>query len=581
MTQAIELAATPLSSASRNKWLIALSVALGALLEVVDTSIVNVALTDIQASLGATLSEVSWVVSSYAVANVIILPMTAWLGQRFGKKRYFVFSLVAFTLSSIMCGMATTLPMLVIARVIQGLGGGGLLAKAQSILFETFPPSEQAMAQGFFGVVVIAGPAIGPTLGGYLTTNVNWRWIFFINIPIGILAVFMCLAFLPEDEKKDANAPVPGIDWLGIGLLTAGLGALQTVLEEGQTDDWFASPLIRDFTAIAVVAMGLFVWRELTARAPVVDLRVLRHRSLWAGSILSVVVGMALYGALFAVPIFAQTIMHYTAQQTGMLLLPGALASAVAFPLAARMLGKTDPRYLIALGALVLASAVIALSRLSPTTGTDDLFWPLIVRSFGTVMMFLPLSLATLGPVPKKDIGGASAFYNLTRQLGGSIGVALLTTLLARRNVWHRTVLVEKLVAGSAVVDERVAADGARPGGRRARSGDGQAASPDGAERDRQQPGVGALVRRHVPGDRGAHLLHAAAHLPARQALPRGGAHHRRALTPLVPRRRRKETAPRTPGTAESEMCADAPPRVWCPGSGRSCSRADGSSAFR
>ena len=456
MTQAIELAATPLSSASRNKWLIALAVALGALLEVVDTSIVNVALTDIQASLGATLSEVSWVVSSYAVANVIILPMTAWLGQRFGKKRYFVFSLVAFTLSSILCGMATTLPMLVIARVIQGLGGGGLLAKAQSILFETFPPSEQAMAQGFFGVIVIAGPAIGPTLGGYLMTNVNWRWIFFINIPVGIVAVFMCLAFLPEDEKKDANAPVPGIDWLGIGLLTAGLGALQTVLEEGQTDDWFASPLIRDFTAIAVVAMGLFVWRELTARAPVVDLRVLRHRSLWAGSILSVVVGMALYGALFAVPIFAQTIMHYTSQQTGMLLLPGALASAVAFPLAARMLGKIDPRYLIALGALVLASAVIALSRLSPTTGTDDLFWPLIVRSFGTVMMFLPLSLATLGPVPKKDIGGASAFYNLTRQLGGSIGVALLTTLLARRNVWHRTVLVEKLVAGSAVVDERV-----------------------------------------------------------------------------------------------------------------------------
>src|SRR5277367_1790349 len=275
------------------------------------------------------------------------------------------------------------------------------------------------MAQGFFVVVVIAGPAICPSLGGYLTTNVNWSWIFFINIPIGILAVFMCLAFLPEDEKKDAHATVPAIDWLGIGLLTAGLGALQTVLEEGQTDDWFASSFIRSFTAIAVVAMGLFVWRELTARAPVVDLRILRYRSVWAGSILSVIVGMALYGALFAVPIFAQTIMHYTAQQTGMLLLPGALASAVAFPLAARMLGKMDPRVLIALGALVLGSAVIALSRLSPTTGTDDLFWPLIIRSFGTVMMFLPLSLATLGPVPKKDIGAASGFFNLTRQLGG------------------------------------------------------------------------------------------------------------------------------------------------------------------
>jgi DHA2 family multidrug resistance protein len=456
VTQSIELAPAAPDAAASKKWFIALAVALGALLEVVDTSIVNVALTDIQASLGATLSEVSWVVSSYAVANVIILPMTAWLGHRFGKKKYFVFSLIAFTISSVMCGMATSLPMLVIARVIQGLGGGGLLAKAQSILFETFPPEEQAMAQGFFGVVVIAGPAIGPTLGGYLTTNVNWRWIFFINIPIGILAVFMCLTFLPEDEKKEANARVPAIDWLGIGLLTAGLGALQTVLEEGQTDDWFESSFICYFAAIAVVAMGLFIWRELTTKAPVVDLRVLRYRSVWAGSILSVVIGMALYGALFAVPIFAQSIMHYTAQQTGMLLLPGALASAVAFPLAARLLGKMDPRALIVIGALVLASAVIALGRLSPSTGADDLFWPLIVRSFGTVMMFLPLSLATLGPVPKKDVGAASAFYNLTRQLGGSIGVALLTTLLARRNVWHRTVLVEKLVAGSAGVEQRV-----------------------------------------------------------------------------------------------------------------------------
>jgi DHA2 family multidrug resistance protein len=312
------------------------------------------------------------------------------------------------------------------------------------------------MAQGFFGVVVIAGPAIGPTLGGYLTTNVNWRWIFFINIPIGILAVLMCTAFLPADETKAAGTKVPAIDWLGIGLLTAGLGALQTVLEEGQTDDWFASPFIRDFAVVAAASLALFVWRELTVKAPVVDLRVLRYRSLWAGSILSVVVGMALYGALFAVPIFAQGIMHYTAQQTGMLLLPGALASAVAFPLAARLLGKFDPRALIAVGALILASAVIALGRLSPTTGADDLFWPLIVRSFGTVLMFLPLSLATLGPVPKKDVAAASAFYNLTRQLGGSIGVALLTTLLARRNVWHRTVLVEKLVAGSTAVETRV-----------------------------------------------------------------------------------------------------------------------------
>jgi DHA2 family multidrug resistance protein len=441
--------------AAVNKWAIAVAVSLGALLEVIDTSIVNVALTDIQAAMGASLTEVSWVVSSYAVSNVIILPMTAWLGHRFGKKRYFVFSLLAFTFASVMCGLATSLPVLILARVMQGLGGGGLLAKAQSILFETFPKEEQAMAQGFFGVIVIAGPAIGPTLGGYLTTNVNWRWIFFINIPFAVAATFMCLAFLPPDEKTKTTTVAP-IDWYGIGLLTVGLGALQTVLEEGQTDDWFDSSFIRTFAIAAAVGLGLFVWREMTTKDPVVDLRVLRYRSLWSGSILSVVIGMALYGALFAVPIFAQTTMGYTAQQTGILLLPGAIASGFAFPLAARLLSWIDPRVMLTGGALVLAGAVLRLGQLSPATGYWELFWPLIFRSIGTVFMFLPLNMATLGPIPKKDVSSASGFFNLTRQLGGSIGVALLTTLLARRNVMHRTVLVAKLVGGSQFVEQRL-----------------------------------------------------------------------------------------------------------------------------
>jgi DHA2 family multidrug resistance protein len=459
MTQAAALepstTALPTTRApGANKWLIAVAVSLGALLEVVDTSIVNVALTDIQSALGATLTEVSWVVSSYAVANVIILPMTAWLGDRFGKKRYFVFSLVAFTVASVMCGLATSLPMLIAARVLQGLGGGGLLAKAQSILFETFPKEEQAMAQGFFGVIVIAGPAIGPTLGGYLTTNVDWRWIFFINIPVAVAATIMCLTFLPADDKSKKT--VAAIDWLGIGLLTAGLGCLQTVLEEGQTDDWWDSAFICTFAVVSAVALVAFVIREMTTPSPVVDLRVLRYRSLWSGSIMSVVVGMALYGALFAVPIFAQTTMGYTAQQTGMLLLPGAIASAFAFPLAARLLSWIDPRVMLTGGALVLAGSVLSLGKLSPQTGYDELFWPLIFRSFGTVFMFLPLNMATLGPVPKKDVSSASGFFNLTRQLGGSIGVALLTTLLARRNAMHRTVLVAKLVAGGQAAEQRI-----------------------------------------------------------------------------------------------------------------------------
>jgi MFS transporter, DHA2 family, multidrug resistance protein len=436
-----------------SKWAVAIAVAMGALLEVIDTSIVNVALSDIQTSIGATLTEASWLVSSYAVANVIVLPMTAFLGARFGKKRYFVFSLLGFTIASVMCGLATNLPMLIVARVLQGLMGGGLLAKAQAFLFETFPKHEQPMAQAFFGAVVIAGPAIGPTLGGYIVTNFDWRWIFFVNVPFGALAVLLCLHYLPRDgEVRDSSR----IDWLAIALLALGLGSLQTFLEEGNGDDWFESPLICALGASSLLGLALFVWRELVSDRPVVDLRVLRHRSLWAGSLLSIVVGMALYGALFAVPLFAQGVMQFTPQQTGMLLLPGALTSALAMPLVGKLARRTDPRAVLASGGLVLTGALFLLTSLSPQTGEGDLFWPLIVRAFGTTMMFLPLNLATLGAIPKAEVGAATGFFNLTRQLGGSVGVALLSSLLSQRQAFHRAVLVEKLGASDPQVLERV-----------------------------------------------------------------------------------------------------------------------------
>jgi DHA2 family multidrug resistance protein len=448
------LASSRAPAAAVNKWLVAVAVALGALLEVVDTSIVNVALTDMQNALGATLSEVSWVVSSYAVANVIILPLTAWLGLRFGKKRYFIFSLIAFTAASVLCGVSTNLTTLIIARVLQGLGGGGLLAKAQAILFETFPKEEQAMAQGFFGAIVIAGPTIGPTLGGYITTNIDWRWIFFINVPVGIAAVMMCLAFLPADDPGDRETG--SVDWGAIALLAIGLGSLQTMLEEGQSEDWFESPWIILAAITAVVGLASFVYRTLRAERPVVDLRVLRYRSLWAGSILSIVIGMGLYGTMFAVPIFAQSVLHLTAQQTGLMMMPGALTSAFAMPIIARLLGKLDARAVLVLGGSILIAALVLLGRLSPQTGEDDFFFPLIVRAFGTTCMFLPLSLATIGPIPKKDVSSASGFYNLTRQLGGSIGVAILATILARRSAFHRSVMVEKLASSDVHVMERV-----------------------------------------------------------------------------------------------------------------------------
>jgi DHA2 family multidrug resistance protein len=437
-----------------NKWAVAVAVATGALLEIIDTSIVNVALADIQSSVGATLSQVSWVVSSYAVANVIILPMAAWLGQRFGKKRYFVFSLIGFTAASVLCGLSTSLPMLIAARVLQGLMGGGLLSKAQAYLYETFPREEQAAAQGFFGAIVIAGPVIGPTLGGFITTHSDWRWIFFVNVPVGIGAVLLCLHALPNDTKREQkDAPV---DWLAIGMLALGLGSMQTVLEEGNSEDWFSSPMIVVLSVLTVVALYAFVMRELESESPVVDLRVLRYRSLWAGSLLSIVVGIALYGALFAIPIFAQSIMHYTSEQTGLLLLPGALTSAFTMIVATRFVRKFDPRRVLVLGGLGLVGSLIWVSRLSISTGEPQLFWPLVLRAAATPLMFLPLNLATLGPIPRKDVAAATGFFNLTRQLGGSIGVAMLSTILDHRMAFHRSTLVEHVVAGDPRTVERL-----------------------------------------------------------------------------------------------------------------------------
>lgn len=423
------------------RWAIAATASLGAILEVIDTSIVNVALTDIQASLGATITEVGWVVTSYAIANVILIPLTAWLGDYFGKKTYFIFSLIGFTISSVMCGVSSNLAMLIISRIIQGLCGGGLLAKAQAILFETFPPEEQGVAQAVFGVGVIAGPAIGPTLGGYLTDGLGWRWIFFVNIPFGILAVAMAWTFLLKDKNKGEQQN-RSVDWWGIALLVIAVGSFQTVLEEGQKDYWFESSFISTLTMVGFIGLGLFIWRELSAKHPAVDLRVLRHRSLAAGSLYSGILGMGLYGALFVVPIFAQSILQFTATQTGLLLAPGALASAITMIMLGKLSGKVDARLLIASGAIGMALVMFQLSSITPQTGTDDLFWPMIERGAVTVLMFLPLSLASLAPLPKEDISAGSGFYNLTRQLGGSVGIAILTMLLDRREAFHRAMLV-------------------------------------------------------------------------------------------------------------------------------------------
>lgn len=436
------------------KWAIALTVSLGAILEVIDVSIVNVALTHMQGNLGATLSEIGWVITGYGMANVVIIPLTAWLDDFFGKKTYFIFSLVAFTLASVLCGLATNLPMLIFARVLQGLGGGSMLGKAQSIMFQTFPKEEQGTAQAVFGLGVIVGPAIGPTLGGYLTDMLNWRWIFFINIPFGILATILALTFLPEDEpnrKKPAS-----IDWSGIALLAIGLGTMQVVLEQGHQEDWFDSQFITAFTLISILSIIVFIWWELRVEHPAVDLRVLRYRSVVGGSLYSIVLGAGLYGALFVIPIFAQGYLNFTATQTGEMLIPSAIASGVAMVVTGQLVRKFDPRILIAAGAIITAGVMFALSNINPDTGAPQLFWPLVWRGLGSVMMFLPLSIATLGSLPKNDIPAASGFYNLTRQLGGSLGIAILTTMLAHREAVNRSALVERVSVFRQAAAERI-----------------------------------------------------------------------------------------------------------------------------
>ena len=428
------------------KWAILLSSCLGAMMETVDTSIVNVAIPDMRGNLGATLSEIGWVSTGYSMANVIIIPLTAWLGMKFGRKNYFLFSLASFTVASVLCGMADSLGSLIAARVLQGLAGGGLLAKAQSLLFETFPPAEQGMASALFGLGVIVGPAIGPTLGGIITDTLDWRWIFYVNVPVGLAAIWMTSTFLPDDDQVHrAEGKVATVDWWGILWLSMGLGGFQLVLEQGQQEDWFSSPFIRWTSLISLASLIFFVRQEFSTPHPAVDLRVLRHKALMAGSLYSIVLGFGLYGAIFVIPIFAQSQLHFTATKTGLMLLPGSLASAVVMVLFGKFLKDYDQRALIAMGALILCISMWALGDLSPQTGEDDLFWPLIGRGVGTALIFLPLSIAALGGIPRTEIPAAAGLFSLTRQMGGSIGIAVLTTMLERCELMHRGDLVNQI----------------------------------------------------------------------------------------------------------------------------------------
>ena len=438
--------ALPQDNGDPHKYLIAFAVVLAALMQVIDSSIVNVALPDMMGNLGASLDEIAWVTTGYILASVIIIPLTGWLGSLLGRKRYFVGSIVLFTFASFACGASHSLGALVFWRIVQGLGGGALMTVSQAVLFEAFPKREAGTAMALFGLGVMVGPTIGPTLGGWLTDNYGWPWIFYINLPVGIAAAMMIAAYVhdPAHQKRP-----PRIDYQGIALLAVSVGALQYVLEHGQREDWFDSHLILWLTVIGVVGAAILLWRELTTKEPVIDFRVMRHRQMWVGTVLGVVMGVGLYAMSFTLPVFLQGNLQMTAEQSGIAMLPGAIATAISMAVVGRLTNRFDPRILIALGALIFATAAWQLSRITGLSGSHDFFWPLIWRGVGLGLMFVPLTTVTLAELSPVELPQGTGLYNFFRQLGGSFGIAGIATLLARYTTQMRAVLADQVTSSN------------------------------------------------------------------------------------------------------------------------------------
>ncbi|MFL6235133.1 MAG: DHA2 family efflux MFS transporter permease subunit [Thermoanaerobaculia bacterium] len=445
-----------MSERGANKWLITITVILASVIELIDTSIVNVALPQMMGNLGATLDQIAWVVTGYVVANVIVIPMTGWFAAVFGRRNYFVGSLILFTVASFFCGHATGLWELVIFRFIQGAGGGAMLSTSQAILVETFPPEELGLANGLFGLGVVVGPTVGPTLGGWITDSYSWRWIFYVNLPIGIVAVLMALAFLPDPKE---TRKITKIDWWGILLLITGIGSLQIVLERGQAEDWFSARYITILAFVAVAGLALFVWRELASSNPVVDLHVLKDRSLAVGTFFTFVLGFGLYASVFIFPVFAQNLLGFTAMQTGLILLPGSLATAVMMPFVGKMLQRgVPPQLMTALGFVCFFVFTLMLSHSTLSSGRGDFFWPLVLRGVGLGLLFVPLTTMALSNLRGKDIAQGAGLTNMMRQLGGSFGIALVTTFIQYRSWTHRTNLLSHLSPYDPALQERVQA---------------------------------------------------------------------------------------------------------------------------
>ncbi len=433
------------------RYLIAFAVTLASVMELVDTSIVNVAIPHMMGNLGATLEEIAWVSTGYIVANVIVLPMTSFLSDLFGRRNYYTGSIALFTAASFFCGHAGSLESLIFWRVVQGIGGGALISTAQAILFDVFPIEERGTSTAIFGIGVMVGPLLGPTLGGWLVENYSWPWIFYINLPLGVIAGVLCWQFVPEPSAKVKRRD--GIDWLGIFFLALGIGALQIMLERGQSKDWFDSREIILEAILACVGLVSFVWRELLAEHPMVDIRLLKNRQMAVGLAFALVLGFALYASVFVLPVFLQGLLGYTAFDTGMVMFPGAIASAVTMGFVGRLMGKMDSRKLVVAGVLLYLVSMIQHSHYTLEIGLHDTLLPIILRGIGMGLVFVPLTALTVADLKPQQMAQGTGLFNLSRQLGGSLGIAAAASLVTHFTEKARSGMLPHLGIGDPIVE--------------------------------------------------------------------------------------------------------------------------------
>ena len=420
-----------------NKWLITITVMIPTFMEIVDTSVANVALPHMQGSLNAGTDEITWVLTSYLVSNAVVLPMTGWFARLFGRKRFLISCITLFTLSSFLCGAAPTLGALIFFRIVQGAAGGALIPISQAILMETFPPWQQGMAMAIFGVGAMFGPIIGPTLGGWITDNMNWRWIFYINIPVGIFAVIMAKFFIfdPSYLKRVKMK----IDYWGLALLTIGLGSLQVVLDKGQQDDWFNSSFIIAFAVVTVLSLLILLFVELSHPHPIVNLRLFKDISFSSGNFIMFIVGFCLYGSIVMIPLFLQTLMGYNATMAGMVLAPGGIATLVAMPFVGLIIQRYDGRWVVLTGLILGAYSMFLMQGFTLEASYWAFVWPRVILGVALGMIFVPLTTVTLSTISKEEMGNATGIFNLLRNLGGSVGIATAATMLSRFTQFYQT----------------------------------------------------------------------------------------------------------------------------------------------